>query len=145
METTTTAATSAGVAAAAAAATGVDATTYSTNHHHPQHHPHPHPIAVINGSQASNGYDITAQNGPLTINGEGIPNGVIMDASALAGATYVPQGITHYHRHGIMAQGPPPPWAGTTRGPAWGVPTKGKKTRNNPRTDQYIVRRRKKK
>jgi large subunit ribosomal protein L2 len=27
----------------------------------------------------------------------------------------------------------------------WGVPTKGKKTRNNPRTDQYIVRRRKKK
>jgi large subunit ribosomal protein L2 len=25
----------------------------------------------------------------------------------------------------------------------WGVPTKGKKTRNNPRTDQYIVRRRK--
>jgi large subunit ribosomal protein L2 len=26
----------------------------------------------------------------------------------------------------------------------WGVPTKGKKTRNNPRTDAYIVRRRKK-
>ena len=26
----------------------------------------------------------------------------------------------------------------------WGVPTKGKKTRNNPRTDKYIVRRRKK-
>lgn len=25
----------------------------------------------------------------------------------------------------------------------WGVPTKGKKTRNNPRTDRYIVRRRK--
>ena len=25
----------------------------------------------------------------------------------------------------------------------WGVPTKGKKTRNNPRTDKYIVRRRK--
>jgi len=25
----------------------------------------------------------------------------------------------------------------------WGVPTKGKKTRNNPRTDDYIVRRRK--
>jgi len=25
----------------------------------------------------------------------------------------------------------------------WGVPTKGKKTRNNPRTDQFIVRRRK--
>jgi large subunit ribosomal protein L2 len=27
----------------------------------------------------------------------------------------------------------------------WGVPTKGKKTRNNPRTDRYIVRRRKRK
>ena len=27
----------------------------------------------------------------------------------------------------------------------WGQPTKGRKTRNNPRTDQYIVRRRKKK
>ena len=27
----------------------------------------------------------------------------------------------------------------------WGVPTKGYKTRNNPRTDRYIVRRRKKK
>jgi len=27
----------------------------------------------------------------------------------------------------------------------WGVPTKGKKTRNNPRTDRYIVRRRKSK
>jgi len=26
----------------------------------------------------------------------------------------------------------------------WGVPTKGKKTRNNPRTDKFIVRRRKK-
>jgi large subunit ribosomal protein L2 len=26
----------------------------------------------------------------------------------------------------------------------WGVPTKGKKTRNNPRTDKYITRRRKK-
>jgi large subunit ribosomal protein L2 len=25
----------------------------------------------------------------------------------------------------------------------WGVPTKGKKTRNNPRTDAFIVRRRK--
>jgi len=25
----------------------------------------------------------------------------------------------------------------------WGVPTKGKKTRNNPRTDRFIVRRRK--
>jgi len=24
----------------------------------------------------------------------------------------------------------------------WGVPTKGKKTRNNPRTDKFIVRRR---
>ena len=27
----------------------------------------------------------------------------------------------------------------------WGVPTKGKKTRNNPRTDKFIVRRRKQK
>jgi large subunit ribosomal protein L2 len=27
----------------------------------------------------------------------------------------------------------------------WGVPTKGKKTRNNPRTDKFIVRRRKSK
>ncbi|TDI12985.1 MAG: 50S ribosomal protein L2 [Acidobacteria bacterium] len=27
----------------------------------------------------------------------------------------------------------------------WGVPTKGKKTRNNPRTDRYIIRRRKRK
>ena len=27
----------------------------------------------------------------------------------------------------------------------WGKPTKGRKTRNNPRTDQYIVRRRNKK
>ena len=27
----------------------------------------------------------------------------------------------------------------------WGMPTKGHKTRNNPRTDQYIVRRRNKK
>jgi len=27
----------------------------------------------------------------------------------------------------------------------WGMPTKGRKTRNNPRTDQYIVRRRNKK
>ena len=27
----------------------------------------------------------------------------------------------------------------------WGVPTKGYKTRNNPRTDRYIVRRRKRK
>ena len=25
----------------------------------------------------------------------------------------------------------------------WGIPTKGKKTRNNPRTDKYIIHRRK--
>ena len=72
----------------------------------------PHTIHVLNGSQASNGYEITAQNGHLAMNGEGIPNGVIMDATALAGATFVPQGIQHYHRHGIaMAHGPAPPMA----------------------------------
>ena len=89
---------------AAPAASAGDATTYSANT--------PHTIHVLNGSQVSNGYEITAQNGHLAMNGEGIPNGVIMDATALAGPTFVPQGIQHYHRHGIaMAHGPAPSMA----------------------------------
>ena len=71
----------------------------------------PNTITVLSGSQASNGYEITAQNGHLTINGDGIPNGVIMDATALAGATFIPHGL-HHHGHGVtMAHGPPPPMA----------------------------------